>query len=167
MDSEQELFPIVDEKGNVIGKIKRGNAHDGSRILHPVVHLHVFNSQGELYLQKRPKWKDIQPNKWDISVGGHVDYGETPLQVLRREVREELDITNFENVSMGHYIFEGRHEREFVYINRTIYDGPINPNHNELSEGRFWKKDEICTNIGNNLFTPNFEDEYQHFFKNK
>ena len=38
MDSEQELFPIVDEKGNVIGKIKRGNAHDGSRILHPVVH---------------------------------------------------------------------------------------------------------------------------------
>ena len=46
-------------------------------LLHPVVHLHLFNSRGELYLQKRPEWKDIQPGRWDTAVGGHVDYGET------------------------------------------------------------------------------------------
>ena len=45
-DNNEELFPIVDEEGNTIGKIKRGNAHDGTKILHPVVHLHVFNSKG-------------------------------------------------------------------------------------------------------------------------
>lgn len=39
-------------------------------LLHPVVHLHLFNSRGELYLQKRPEWKDIQPGRWDTAVGG-------------------------------------------------------------------------------------------------
>ena len=76
-DNQQEPFPIVDEKGNVIGSITRGEAHSGSKILHPVVHLHVFNSQGELYLQKRPEWKYIQPGKWDTATGGHICYGET------------------------------------------------------------------------------------------
>ena len=64
------------------------------------MHLHVFrsakgrlqgkNSKGEIYLQRRPEWKDIQPGKWDTAVGGHVDYGETPEDALRREVREDV-----------------------------------------------------------------------------
>ena len=53
-DNKNEEFPIVDEMGNILGAITRGHAHDGCKILHPVVHLHVFNSKGELYLQHRP-----------------------------------------------------------------------------------------------------------------
>jgi len=87
MDNQLELFPIVDETGNVIGSATRGEFHSGSKLLHPVVHLHVFNSKGDIYLQRRPDWKDIQPGKWDTAVGGHVDYGETPEQALQREVR--------------------------------------------------------------------------------
>ena len=49
-DNEEEQFPIVDEQGNILGAISRGHAHDGCKILHPVVHLHVFNSRGELEL---------------------------------------------------------------------------------------------------------------------
>ena len=71
-DNDNELFPIVDEDGNVLGKILRGQAHDGRKVLHPVVHLHLFNSKGELYLQRRPDWKPIQPGKWDTAVGGHI-----------------------------------------------------------------------------------------------
>ena len=66
-DNKQERFPIVDEEGRVVGAATRGECHNGSRLLHPVVHLHVFNSRGEVYLQKRPEWKDIQPGKWDTS----------------------------------------------------------------------------------------------------
>ena len=60
-DNKEEMFPIVDEQGNITGAATRGECHNGSKLLHPVVHLHVFNSKGELYLQKRPDWKDIQP----------------------------------------------------------------------------------------------------------
>ncbi len=82
IDNKNEEFPIVDEMGNILGAITRGHAHDGSKILHPVVHLHVFNSRGDLYLQHRPAWKDIQPDKWDTACGGHVDLGESVSQAL-------------------------------------------------------------------------------------
>lgn len=63
-DNNQEMFPLVDEQGNITGAATRGECHNGSKLLHPVIHLHVFNSKGELYMQKRPEWKDIQPGKW-------------------------------------------------------------------------------------------------------
>lgn len=159
-DNPNEIFPIVDEDGNILGQVTRGHAHDGSKILHPVVHLHVFNSRGELYLQHRPAWKDIQPDKWDTAVGGHIDLGESVGDALKREVREELGITEFTPESLGHYVFESNREKELVYVHRCIYDGPISPSKNELSGGRFWSPEEIRANIGKGIFTPNFENEY-------
>lgn len=106
MDNLQEVFPIVDENGTLTGSATRGECHNGSMLLHPVVHLHVFNSKGDLYLQRRPAWKDIQPGKWDTAVGGHVDYGETPEEALWREVREELSITDFSPAFVCKYVFE-------------------------------------------------------------
>ncbi len=163
-DNHQELFPLVDELGNVVGKATRGECHNGSRLLHPVVHLHVFNSQGQLYLQKRPEWKDIQPGKWDTAVGGHIDFGETPEQALRREVREELGITDFQPIFIEKYVFDSRRERELVYVNRTTYDGPIRPSDDELAGGRFWSMEEISEAMGHNILTPNFESEFLHCF---
>ena len=86
-DNKDEQFPVVDEMGNILGAISRGHAHDGSKILHPVVHLHLFNNKGDLFLQHRPAWKDIQPDKWDTACGGHVDLGESVDQALHREVK--------------------------------------------------------------------------------
>lgn len=163
-DNNQELFPLVDEEGNVVGKATRGECHNGSRLLHAVVHLHVFNSKGEVYLQKRPEWKDIQPGKWDTAVGGHIDYGETPEQALIREVSEELGITDFEPERVGQYVFDSRRERELVYVNKTTYDGLITPSAEELDGGRFWTMQEIRAAIGQNILTPNFESEFSRFF---
>ena len=166
-DNANERFPIVDEEGAVIGQATRGECHSGSHLLHPVVHLHVFNAKGEVYLQKRPEWKDIQPGKWDTAVGGHVDYGETPEDALRREVGEELGITTFTPEFVGKYVFESKRESELVYVNRTIYDGPIQPSAEELDGGRFWSMSEIRETIGQGVLTPNFESEFQRFFLNQ
>lgn len=163
-DNQKEQFPIVDENGNILGSISRGEAHGGSMALHPVVHLHVFNSRGELYLQKRPHWKDIQPDKWDTATGGHVDLGENVDQALHREVCEELGITDFQPEPLGHYVFESKRERELVYVHKTVYDGQITPNVEELAGGRFWSICEIEENMGKDVFTPNFESEYKRFF---
>ena len=163
-DNEREQFPLVDEDGRVIGKASRGECHNGSHLLHPVVHLHVFNSRGEVYLQKRPEWKDIQPGKWDTAVGGHIDYGETPEEALRREVREELGIEAFKPEPLGKYVFESQRERELVYVHKTIYDGPVRPSAEELDGGRFWTLQELRQAIGRQILTPNFESEFQRFF---
>jgi len=166
MDNKKELFPIVDPEGNVLGSISRGEAHDGRKVLHPVVHLHVFNSRGEIFLQHRPHWKDIQPCKWDTACGGHIDFGETPEEALAREVFEELAIpaADYTPNRLGMYVFESKTEKELVYVNSTIYDGPINPSKEELNGGRFWSIEELKANFGKGVFTPNFESEYAKYF---
>lgn len=164
MDNQQEIFPIVVEDGKVIGSATRGECHSGAKLLHPVVHLHVFNSRGDIYLQKRPEWKDIQPGKWDTAVGGHIDYGETPEEALHREVREELGITDFTPQFIDKYVFESKRERELVYVHCTTYDGEIRPSENELDGGRFWTMQEIRQAMGHNVLTPNFESEFKRCF---
>ena len=163
-DNEKEMFPLVLENGNIIGSISRNEAHDGTKRLHPVVHLHVFNNSGELYLQKRPSWKDIQPNKWDTACGGHIDLGENVEEALKREVKEELGITDYIPERIGQYVFESDCEKELVYVHKTTYNEQIFPNAQELNGGRFWTKIEIENNLGKNIFTPNFESEYKRFF---
>lgn len=156
----KEMLPLVDEEGQIIGAATRGECHGGSKPLHPVVHLHLFNSKGELYLQRRPLWKDIQPGKWDTAVGGHVDLGENVEQALYREVREELSITDFIPERLLHYVFESARERELVFVHKAVYDGPVTPSE-EVDGGRFWSLEEIRATLGKGVFTPNFESEFQ------
>lgn len=163
-DNRNELLPLVDRYGNILGTITRGEAHDGSKKLHPVVHLHVFNSNGDIYLQKRPAWKDIQPNMWDTAVGGHIDFGESTEIAIKREALEELGIKDLNLERIGEYVFESSIEQELVFAYKTIYDDKIIASENELDGGRFWTKEELNENMGKGVFTPNFESEYKKFF---
>lgn len=160
-----EKLPIVNVDGEVVGITTRREAHSNSELkpLHPVVHLHVFNSKSEIYLQKRPEWKDVQPGKWDTATGGHVAYGESIDKALLREVKEELGITDFAPEFIGKYVFESDVEKELVYMFKTIYDNIIYPDPDELAGGRFWAKEEIHEAIGKGILTPNFEYEYKRF----
>jgi isopentenyldiphosphate isomerase len=160
----EELFPLVDADGTVVGRAFRSECHNGSKLLHPVVHLHVFNSRGELLLQKRSMRKDIQPGRWDTSVGGHVDFGESIETALLREAREELGITDFAFRLLRHYVFESEIERELVHSYQTVFDGIFTFDPYEIDEIRFWSLSEIAESLGKAIFTPNFEDEFRALF---
>jgi isopentenyldiphosphate isomerase len=161
MDVPIEMFPIVDEDGNEISRASRDICHDGrSMLLHPVVHLHLFNKKGELFLQKRASTKDLLPGKWDTSVGGHISPGETPDAALKREAEEELGLKKFNYKFIKKYIWKSARERELVYSFTGTSSIPPVVNPDEIDDGRFWSLSEIGNNIGKGIFTPNFEKEF-------
>lgn len=163
-DNSLELLPVVDPDGNVTGKATRGECHGGSMLLHPVVHLHVFDADGRLYLQKRPEWKDIQPGKWDTAVGGHVDYDEDIPGALRREAREELGLTGFTSERLEPYVFRSARECELVNpFSTVVAPDAVHPS-DEVDGGRWWTPVEIADAMGRGILTPNFESEYRKLF---
>ena len=157
-----EWFPIVDEDGNEISRAPRSVCHDGkSRLLHPVVHMHLFNSEGDLFLQKRAITKDLLPGYWDTSVGGHMSPGESPYEALQRETMEELGLKEFICIFIKKYIWESPREKELVYSFKGLSENHPVINKDEIDDGRFWSIGEIRKNLDKNVFTPNFEHEFK------
>jgi isopentenyldiphosphate isomerase len=157
-----ELFPIVDEEGKEISRAPRALCHDGkSMLLHPVVHFHLFSEKGELFLQKRAMTKDLLPGKWDTAVGGHMSPGESAEEALKREAEEELGLKIFNFQFNKKYIWESSRERELVYSFTGISQEIPLVNPDEIDEGRFWPLQEIKDNLGKDIFTPNFEKEFE------
>lgn len=155
-----EWFPVVEPTGIVTGRASRAYCHSGAKVLHPVVHLHLIDRFGRLYLQKRSMRKDIQPGRWDTAVGGHLDYGESITEALYREASEELGITGFNPVFLRSYIFESEVEKEMVNVFAAVGSFSPVPDLDEVEEGRWWGFKELEENFGKSVFTPNFEKEF-------
>lgn len=91
-DPQSELLTQVDENNAVIGGVPRGKAHETKAIYYRTIFVLVKNRRDEILVQKRSATKDLHPNCWDLSVGGHVNFGQSYLQTARRELAEELGI---------------------------------------------------------------------------
>jgi isopentenyldiphosphate isomerase/intracellular septation protein A len=161
ISNDEEWLPLVNEQGQIIGKAPRSACHKGEKLLHPVVHLHVLNNQKHIYLQKRPLNKLVQPGKWDTAVGGHISAGETLETALKREAWEEIGLRNFSARLVKTYRWESELEAELVYSFISHDFKSIHLHSDEVEEGRFWTPKQIESGLGNGVFTPNFEYEYQ------
>jgi isopentenyldiphosphate isomerase/intracellular septation protein A len=159
--TNEEWVPLVDEQGKVTSQAPRSQVHNGSKLLHPVVHLHVLNNKGAILLQKRPADKLIQPGKWDTAVGGHISAGETLEQALKKEVFEEIGLKEFSAKLQKVYKWESEVEAELIYLFTTYDYKGFGIQSNEVDELRFWTKIQVEKNLGKAVFTPNFEVEFR------
>ncbi|GAB4173587.1 MAG: NUDIX domain-containing protein [Geothermobacteraceae bacterium] len=160
MSIQDDIFDIVDEEDRVIGQAPRSKCHGNPNLIHRVAHVLVFDSRDRLLLQKRHPRKDIQPDKWDTSVGGHLEPGENYLDAARREMAEELGIIGVPLTFLYKSKIRNEVESENVATYLARWDGPIEFNPAEITEIRYWTRDEIEAAIGNGVFTPNFEEEW-------
>ena len=158
----EELFEIVDESGRVIGLAPRSRCHGDPSLAHRSVHVFVFNARGDIYLQKRSSHKDVQPGKWDTSVGGHLAPGESYLLAAARELTEELGVAldSLNRLELLHsYVWRTAIETEHVQTFRLPHEGPFSLHPDEIEEGRFWSRQAIRNAMGTGAFTPNLEHE--------
>ncbi len=154
-----EMFQLVDEDGTPTGSAERAACHGDPRLAHLVVHVHLFDAGGRLYLQKRAPSKDTHPGAWDTSVGGHVIAGESVAEALRREAREELGVDAAAARFLFNYRYSGSFETEVAHVYALEWRGEIHPDPSEIAEGRFFDMREIDALRGTGALTPMFEHE--------
>jgi isopentenyldiphosphate isomerase len=153
-----EIFEIVDGTGRVIGRAPRQACHCNPALLHRVAHVVVTDARGRIYLQKRPATKDIQPGRWDTSVGGHLDAGETPAAGARREMQEELGLAG-ELRPLHRYLW--RTEREAELVETFLHEAreEPKPHPGEIDEGRWFTIREAEALVARGEATPNLAEE--------
>ena len=135
MSVSQELLDVVDEQDNVIAVRRRGEIH-AEGLMHRAVHILVFNSGGDLFLQKRSQSKDEQPGKWDSSAAGHVDSGEEYLDCARREIGEELGIVADQPMqALFKLPASALTGNEHCMVYRYCFDGPMVLQAEEIDDG--------------------------------
>jgi len=158
----EEHLEIVNYKGEVIGHASRSEIHGNPSMMHRVVHVLVFNSRGELLLQKRSQNKDVAPGKWDTSVGGHVAIGENLVSSSRREMYEELGVED-EPEYLYSYTHSNKYETELVTTYRCLIEENFAFDREEIDEIRFWNFDEIKGAMGLGILSDNFEHEFINY----
>jgi isopentenyl-diphosphate delta-isomerase type 1 len=159
----EEIFDIVSEDDEVIGQAPRRMCHGNPALIHRAVHVLVFNPAGELLLQQRSPHKDIQPGKWDTSVGGHLAVGEPYLAAAYREMTEELGLNGLPLTFLYYSRIRNQVESENIATYLTITEREIDHDPAEVTAVRFWSHAEIEQSLGREVFTPNFEEEWSMF----
>jgi isopentenyl-diphosphate Delta-isomerase len=141
--SGEEIFDVVDASDQVIGQETRSEVHR-KRLLHRAVHILVFNGAGKVFLQKRSQSKDSHPGRWDSSTSGHVDSGEDYDTAAVREVFEEIGL-HLEKAPERLFKIDAcaNTDQEFVWVYRTLNEGPFELHPEEIECGDWFSISEI------------------------
>jgi predicted protein tyrosine phosphatase/isopentenyldiphosphate isomerase len=139
----EEIFDVVNERDEVIDRQPRSEVHRRG-LLHRAVHILVFNSRGQVFLQKRSITKDKSPGLWDSSASGHVDSGEPYDATAVRELREEIGLSIGEPPKRLFKIEVcPETDQEFVWVYRCEAEGPFELNADEIESGDWFAPEEI------------------------
>ena len=142
MSVADEIVVIVDEDNNVVGAAPRREMR-AKRLPHRSTYILVFNSQGELYVQKRTTTKDVFPGYYDPATGGVVLAGESYEEGARRELAEELGIHDVPLTPLFTFYFTD--ERTWVWggVFACVYDGEMVLQEEEIESGAFMRVEDV------------------------
>ena len=157
-----ELLDIVDEEGNLTGKVmEKEKVHD-LNLLHWEIAVFVINNQRQILLQKRAATKRFNPNKWGLCAG-HVDSMERLEDAALREVYEEIGIKLTLDDLKVLYEKEVKIRESNSHITRyyyAIYNGnDFTIQEEELSEVKWFDIDDVIDMISNNNDTIVFKSD--------
>ena len=140
---KEEIFDVVNERDEVIGRQSRGEVHRLG-LMHRAVHVLVFNAAGQVFLQKRSHKKDRQPGVWDSSASGHLDSGEDYDACAFRELREEIGL---QLKAAPRRLFKlaasAQTDQEHVWVYRCEAEGPFRLDPDEIEHGGWFAPDEV------------------------
>jgi isopentenyldiphosphate isomerase len=132
---DEEIFDVVDDRDEVVGRRSRGEVHRLG-LLHRAVHVLVFNSRGQVFLQQRSLSKDKHPGVWDSSASGHVGSGEDYDATAARELCEEIGLRPGNPPARLFKLAAcAETDAEFVWVYQADSEGPFVLNTEELLGG--------------------------------
>ena len=153
MHPQDEIVLIVDKNNKETGCAPRHEMRV-KKLPHRASYILVFNSRGELFIQKRTMGKDIYPGYHDVAAGGVVLAGESYDESAQRELQEELGITNAALTS--HFTFfyiEGGNE-VWGRVYSCVHDGPLILQNEEIESGYFADPRSVLSLSEKEPFTP-------------
>lgn len=135
-DNQKELFIVVDKEDNILEYRTRYDCHHDKNLIHRAIGVIIYNNNGDILLQKRSKFKDLNPGKYTISASGHVAKGQSYLEAAVRETEEELGI-NIPVVFAKKFIVRNDQESEICVLFTAKTNGPFYPSSDEIDTIEF------------------------------
>lgn len=121
----------MDRDNRVTGSATRRQMR-AERLPHRCSYILVFNSAGELLVQKRTETKDIYPGYWDPAAGGVMQFGETYEENAEREVAEEMGIRGVPLTPLFDLWFEDERSAVWGRAFTCVWDGVVTPQVEEV-----------------------------------
>jgi isopentenyldiphosphate isomerase len=100
-----EYLDLVNEKDEVVGKKLRSEVYAEGLSNFRVVNVFLRNFEGKLWIPRRTANKRIFPLCLDVSMGGHVESGESYEVAFKRELSEESHFYNDRSCFLDKYKF--------------------------------------------------------------
>ena len=150
---QDEIVTIVDEKNNVTGSAPR-SVMRARGLPHRATYILVFNSKGELYVQKRTPIKDIYPGYYDVATGGVVMAGEPYDESALRELQEEMGIRGVSLTRLFDFYHQDASNRVWGRAYSCVYDGEIVLQEEEVESGGFYSLETILNASRQDSYTP-------------
>jgi isopentenyl-diphosphate delta-isomerase len=159
---KKEMVAIVDENDNIIGEEEKIKAHQEGK-LHRAFSIFVFNSKGQMLIQKRAKEKYHSGGLWTNTCCSHPRPGEPIEKAAHRKLKEEMGF-DCEIKEIFSFIYKvkfdnGLFENEYDHVFLGKFDGKPMPDSTEVEDWMFIDLDELKKDIKNN------PEKYTHWFK--